>query len=160
MAVMVLLSLIRELDLPSAFAVEVEEFVIDMPAFTDGRAVVNDACDAAGAEPFDIADIGHFNSGLDAVIKDLEPYRPRRHSANIKNSKHINCLSHSCMNEILSSRQLYDNRTSVLFQYRSRSLIICCTAEMPAARPAIQPAIQSAARPAVEEIRNERKSFP
>ena len=39
-----------------------------MAAFADSDTVVLDACDAAGSEPLYIADIGHFNSSLDAVV--------------------------------------------------------------------------------------------
>ena len=52
-----------------------------MAAFADSDTVVLDACDAAGSEPLYIADIGHFNSSLDAVLKNLESYRPGRHGS-------------------------------------------------------------------------------
>ena len=64
------------LKFPLAFAVEIEELVVNVPAVADGSAVIHDACDAARAEPFDIPDISHANSGLDTVFKHLESYRP------------------------------------------------------------------------------------
>ena len=65
-----------------------------MTAVADGGAVILDARDSARAKPFDVADIGHANSGLDAMLKDLETDRPGRYRAYIKNCKHINRLPH------------------------------------------------------------------
>ena len=63
------------LQLPAALTIVVEELVIDMASVADCGAVVLDTGNAAGAEPFDVTDIRHLNSGLDTVLKDLEPYR-------------------------------------------------------------------------------------
>ncbi len=87
-----------------------------MPAFLNGDAVVFNAGDPARTEPFDIADIGHFNSGLDAVLKNLEPYGPGRHGSYIKYCKYIDILSHFSEYIVLSdiaSRYLYNTRTTV-----------------------------------------------
>ena len=56
--------------------VEVEQLVVYAASFADSDTVILDAGDASGSEPLYIADIGHFNSGLDSVLKDLESYRP------------------------------------------------------------------------------------
>lgn len=65
-----------------------------MAAFADSDTVIFDAGDAAGSEPLYIADIGHFNSSLDAVLKNLESYRPGRHGSYIKYCKYVDFLSH------------------------------------------------------------------
>ena len=64
------------LHFPLAFAVVIVEFVVNVAAITYTAAVVDDAGGAAGTEPFDIAYVRHFNSGLDAVLKNLESYGP------------------------------------------------------------------------------------
>ena len=64
------------LEFPAAFAVIIQQFILDMAAFADGSAVVFNTCDTSGAEPFDVADIGHSNSGLDTMFNDLESDRP------------------------------------------------------------------------------------
>lgn len=65
------------LELPLAFAVKIEELVIDVSAFIYGDTVIFYARGAAGADPFDAADVGHFNSGLDTALKHFETYRAR-----------------------------------------------------------------------------------
>lgn len=64
------------LEFPAAFAVIIQQLVFNMAAFADGSAVVFDTRDAAGAEPFDVANIGHPNCGLDTMFNDLESDRP------------------------------------------------------------------------------------
>ena len=74
--------------------VEIQQLVADAAAFADSDTVVLDACYAACTEPLYIADIGHFNNSLDAVLKNLESYRPGRHGSYIKYCKYIDFLSH------------------------------------------------------------------
>lgn len=56
--------------------VEIQKLVVYAASVADSDAVILDACDTAGSEPLYPADIGHFNSSLDSVLKDLESYRP------------------------------------------------------------------------------------
>lgn len=65
-----------------------------MSAFADRCAVIFDPRYAAGAKPFDVADIRYLNSGLDAVLKYLESDGTRRHRADIEYSKNIYSLPH------------------------------------------------------------------
>ncbi len=74
--------------------VEIQKLVADAAAFADSDAVILDACYAAGSEPFYFENIGHFNSSLDAVLKNFESYWPGRHGSYIKYCKYIDFLSH------------------------------------------------------------------
>ncbi len=74
--------------------VEIQKLVADMAAFADSDTVIFDAGDAAGSKPFYFADIGHFNSSLDAMLKNFESYWPGRHGSYIKYCKYIDFLSH------------------------------------------------------------------
>ena len=87
-------------------------------------AVVDDAGGAAGTEPFDIAYVGHLNSGLDAVLKNLESYRTGRHGPYIEYREYIYGLSH--FSEILSFPVLYPGADMVseqLFGFNIREVI-------------------------------------
>ena len=82
--------------------VEIQKLVVYAAAVADSDAVILDACDTAGSEPLYPADIGHFNSSLDAVLKNLESYGPGRHGSYIKYCKYIDFLSHFSVYIVLS----------------------------------------------------------
>ena len=87
-------SLLCSAEFPLALMVIIQQLIGDAAAVRYSNAVVFYARCAACAHPLYPVYIGHFNSGLDSVLKDLESYRAGRHCTYIKNCENIDSLSH------------------------------------------------------------------